>query len=88
MRAQRENRVKASFGGKAPLCTSFRVYAKAGANPEAPSRCDHVAAVPWLGGLTLLAINAVAATEDSLASIAGDDGPFWLDGPFCRALSP
>jgi hypothetical protein len=57
MRAQRENRVKASFGGKAPLCTSFRVYAKAGANPEVPSRCDHVAAVPWLGGLTLLAIN-------------------------------
>jgi hypothetical protein len=58
MRAQRENRVKASFGGKAPLCTSFRVYAKAGANTEVPSRCDHVAAVPWLGGLTLLAINA------------------------------
>ena len=51
MRAQRENRVKASFGGKAPLCTSFRVYAKAGPNPEVPSRCDHVATVPWLGGL-------------------------------------
>jgi hypothetical protein len=33
MRAQRENRVKASFGGKAPLCTSFRVYAKAGRIP-------------------------------------------------------
>lgn len=34
MRAQRENRVKASFGGKAPLRTWARVYAEA-RNPEA-----------------------------------------------------